>query len=82
MISAHLLNLNVLFLVTRGTGTCNSTPMASPEEVIEPLAQSSTAKNLNQRRFLNDLHNLSPDELDGLMSSSGKKNNLYHLCMK
>lgn len=54
--------------------------MASPEEVIEPLAQSSTAQNLNQRHFLYDLHNLSPDELDSLMSSSGK--NLYHLCMK
>ncbi|TKS83889.1 Phospholipase D2 [Collichthys lucidus] len=44
--------------------------MPSPEDVIEPVAQSSTARNLGQRRYMTDLHNLSPDELDGLMSSS------------
>ncbi|XP_051258187.1 phospholipase D1 [Dicentrarchus labrax] len=44
--------------------------MASTEDVIEPVAQSSTAQNLGRRRFLNDLHILSPDEIDGLMSSS------------
>ncbi|XP_068187570.1 phospholipase D2 [Antennarius striatus] len=44
--------------------------MASSEDVIEPEAQRSFAQNLDQRRFLHDLHNLSPDEIDGLMSSS------------
>uniref|UniRef100_A0A3P8RYK0 Phospholipase n=1 Tax=Amphiprion percula TaxID=161767 RepID=A0A3P8RYK0_AMPPE len=44
--------------------------MASPEDVIEPVAESSTAQNLGRRRFLHDLRNLSPDEIDGLMSSS------------
>eukprot|EP00066_Takifugu_rubripes_P006403 XP_003971177.1 PREDICTED: phospholipase D2 [Takifugu rubripes] len=44
--------------------------MANPEQVIEPMVQSSTAQNLKQRRFLHDFHNLSPDELDSLMSSS------------
>ncbi|XP_027129562.1 phospholipase D1 [Larimichthys crocea] len=44
--------------------------MPSPEDVIEPVAQSSTAQNLGQRRYMTDLHNLSPDEIDGLMSSS------------
>ncbi|XP_022618041.1 phospholipase D2-like [Seriola dumerili] len=44
--------------------------MASTEDVIEPVAQSFTAQNLGRRRFSNDLYNLSPDELDGLMSSS------------
>lgn len=56
--------------------------MANAEQVIEPMAQSSTAQNLNQRRFLHDFHNLSPDELDSLMSTSGKKNNQRHLCIK
>lgn len=56
--------------------------MANPEQVVEPMLQSSTAQNLNQRRFLHDFHNLSPDELDSLMSSSGKKNNQHHLCIK
>lgn len=78
----QLLNLNVLFLVTRATGTWTSTPMANPEQVVEPMVQSSTAQNLNQRRFLHDFHNLRPDELDSLMSSSGKKNNQHHLCIK
>lgn len=55
--------------------------MESPEEVIEPMAQRSTAQNLGKRRFLHDFHNLSPDELDSLMSSSGKKNSLYPLCI-
>lgn len=48
--------------------------MPSPEDVIEPVAQSSTAQNLGQRRYMTDLHNLSPDEIDGLMSSSGEEN--------
>lgn len=43
--------------------------MASPD-VIEPAAQSSTAQNLDTRRFLHDFHALGPDEIDGLMSSS------------
>lgn len=44
--------------------------MASPGDVIEPVAESSVAQNLGLRRFLHDNHNLSPDEIDGLMSSS------------
>lgn len=47
--------------------------MASPEDVIEPAAQSSTAQNLGRRRFSHDIHNLGSDELDSLMSSSGKR---------
>ncbi len=56
--------------------------MASPEDVIEPVAQSSTAQNLGTRRFLHDLHNLSPDEIDGLMSSSGKKTSPFYKDIK
>ncbi|XP_028278353.1 phospholipase D1 isoform X2 [Parambassis ranga] len=44
--------------------------MASPEEIIEPMVVNSAAQNLNRRRFSQDIHNLSPDEIDGLMSSS------------
>ncbi|KAM6983882.1 phospholipase D2 [Tautogolabrus adspersus] len=44
--------------------------MASPEDVIEPVAQSSAAQKLGRRRFMHDTQNLSPDEIDGLMSSS------------
>ncbi|XP_045896306.1 phospholipase D2 [Micropterus dolomieu] len=44
--------------------------MDSPEDVIEPVAQSSTTHNLTRRRFSHDYNNLSPDEIDGLMSSS------------
>ncbi|XP_068600156.1 phospholipase D2 [Brachionichthys hirsutus] len=44
--------------------------MTSAEDAIEPEARSSAAQNLGQRRFLHDLRNLSPDEIDGLMSSS------------
>lgn len=40
------------------------------------MAQSSDAQNLGQRRFLLDQSNLSPDELDSLMSSSGKKSSV------
>lgn len=60
-----------LFNITGGI--YNSSAMASPEDVIEPEAQSSSAQNLARRRFSRDLHNLTPDELDGLVSSSGKK---------
>lgn len=63
-------------------GTCKGTVMASPEDVIEPAAQSSMAQNLGRRRFLHDLHNLSPDEIDGLMSSSGEKNSPPHKYIK
>nr|XP_040037022.1 phospholipase D2 [Gasterosteus aculeatus aculeatus] len=38
--------------------------------VIEPPAQSSTAQPLSRRRFSHDIHGISPDEIDGLMSSS------------
>ncbi|XP_053187995.1 phospholipase D2 [Scomber japonicus] len=45
--------------------------MASPvEEVIEPVVQNTTAQNLGRRRFSHDHRNLSPDEIDNLMSSS------------
>lgn len=60
-----------------------SVRMASPEDVIEPAIQSSAAQTVSRRRFSNDLHNLSPDELDGLMSSSGKRNSpcCEYMCM-
>lgn len=54
------------------SGICSNRAMDSPEDVIEPVAQSSTAQNLGRRRFMKDLNDLTPDELDGLMSSSGK----------
>ncbi|KAM3869442.1 phospholipase D2 [Diretmus argenteus] len=42
--------------------------MASPvEELIEPVANSSTAQNLGRRRFLKDDHQMGTDEIDGLM---------------
>ncbi|KAM4544917.1 phospholipase D2 isoform 1-T2 [Odontesthes bonariensis] len=44
--------------------------MASEEDVIEPVAVSSATQNLGRRRFSHDSNNLSPDELDGLISSS------------
>lgn len=44
--------------------------MASPEDVIEPLAESAAAQSLNRRRFSHDCHDLTKDELDGLMSRS------------
>lgn len=62
-------------------GTCNNADMASPE-VIEPVNESSTAQSLGRRRFMHDLHNLSPDEIDCLMSSSGKKNSPRHKYIK
>lgn len=43
--------------------------MANPGELIEPLAQSSAAQNLDRRRFSHDVRNLSPDVIDGLMST-------------
>ncbi|KAA8587084.1 hypothetical protein FQN60_000920 [Etheostoma spectabile] len=43
--------------------------MSSPD-IVEPAAQSSTAQNLARRRFSRDAQGLSPDEIDGLMSSS------------
>ncbi|XP_030294001.1 phospholipase D1 isoform X3 [Sparus aurata] len=52
------------------SGICSNRAMDSPEDVIEPVAQSSTAQNLGRRRFMKDLNDLTPDELDGLMSSS------------
>lgn len=47
--------------------------MASPEEVIEAVTETSAADTLGRRRFSRDIHSLSPDELDGLMSSSGRR---------
>ncbi|KAK7925557.1 hypothetical protein WMY93_007867 [Mugilogobius chulae] len=44
--------------------------MAGAEEVIEPLAKATSAHKLSRRRFSRDLQVLSPDEIDGLMSSS------------
>ncbi|KAF3705943.1 Phospholipase D2 [Channa argus] len=43
--------------------------MDNPEDVIEPVAQTFTARNLGRRRFSHDLHNLSPDEIDSFVSS-------------
>ncbi|XP_034034526.1 phospholipase D2 isoform X2 [Thalassophryne amazonica] len=43
---------------------------SSGEEVTEPVAHSSVAANLGRRRFSQDLHNMNPDEIDSLMSSS------------
>ena len=58
---------------SRAAGTCDESEMASEEDVIEPVAVSSATQNLGRRRFSHDVNNLSPDELDGLISSSGKK---------
>ncbi|XP_030603096.1 phospholipase D1 isoform X2 [Archocentrus centrarchus] len=44
--------------------------MASPEDVIEPLAERSAACSLRRRRFSHDFNYLTEDELDSLMSSS------------
>ncbi|KAM7397843.1 hypothetical protein PAMA_005937 [Pampus argenteus] len=44
--------------------------MAASEDVIEPVTQSSAAQNLSRRRFSRDHRYISPDEVDGLMSSS------------
>lgn len=62
------------FCPRQGCFVSISFSMASPEDVIEPEVQSSAAQTVSRRRFSHDLHNLSPDELDGLMSSSGKRN--------
>ncbi|KAI4814654.1 hypothetical protein KUCAC02_003842 [Chaenocephalus aceratus] len=43
--------------------------MEGPDD-IEPETKSSSAQPLARRRFSNDMHGLSPDEIDGLMSSS------------
>lgn len=66
-----------LLFIPRATDTCSETAMASPEDIIEPAAQSSTAQNLGKRRFLHDLHNLGLDEIDNLMSISGKQNSPF-----
>lgn len=58
----------------QGSLVLTSSSMASPEDVIEPAVQSSAAQTVSRRRFSHDLYNLSPDELDGLMSSSGERN--------
>ncbi|KAM9728872.1 phospholipase D2 [Menidia menidia] len=53
--------------------------MASGEDVIEPVAVSSAAHNLDRRRFSHDVHHLSPDELDGLVSNSdGRSFQIVH----
>ncbi|KAF3840705.1 hypothetical protein F7725_006567 [Dissostichus mawsoni] len=43
--------------------------MNGPDD-IEPETKSSSAQSLARRRFSHDMHGLSPDEIDGLMSSS------------
>lgn len=55
--------------------------MASPEEVIEPIIESSAAQSVDRRRFSRDLRNLSPDVIDGLMSTSGKEAYAYTMYM-
>ncbi|CAG5875226.1 unnamed protein product [Menidia menidia] len=64
---------------SRPFGTCNNSAMASGEDVIEPVAVSSAAHNLDRRRFSHDVHHLSPDELDGLVSNSdGRSFQIVH----
>ncbi|XP_041864177.1 phospholipase D1 [Melanotaenia boesemani] len=55
--------------------------MASSEDVIEPVLVSSAAQNLERRRFSCDHDHFSPDELDGLISSSDGRPFIivYHL---
>ena len=43
---------------------------------IEPLAVCSVAPTLDMRRFSKDQHNLSPEEVDGLMNNSGEENSV------
>ncbi|KAM4726578.1 phospholipase D2 isoform 2-T4 [Anableps anableps] len=52
--------------------------MASPEDVIEPAAVSSAVPQLNKRRFSHDLHNLGPDEIDGLIKNTGRPFRVVH----
>ncbi|KAM9847218.1 phospholipase D2 [Aulostomus maculatus] len=44
--------------------------MVSSEDEIEPEIQTSAAQNLDRRRFSRDIRNLSPDEIDGLITGS------------
>ncbi|XP_076024753.1 phospholipase D2 [Genypterus blacodes] len=56
--------------------------MANPVvEVIEPAAVSATAQNLRTRRFTRDNRYLTPDEIDGLMSTTEGRpyTVVYHL---
>lgn len=43
--------------------------MAGAEDVIEPLAHATSAQKVSRRRYSRDVHVLTPDEIDGLMSS-------------
>lgn len=72
---SHVFDLWTIFfcLLTRAFDHLHNRAMASPEGVIEPLAESAAAQNLHRRRFSHDCHNLTKDELDGLMSRSGEK---------
>lgn len=72
---SHVFDLWTVFfcLLTRALNHLYNRAMASPEDVIEPLAESAAAQNLNRRRFSHDCHDLTKDELDGLMSRSGEK---------
>lgn len=75
---SKLKTISSLFLVD-AAGIRNNSTMASPEELIEPMVVNSAAQNLSRRRFSQDFYNLSPDEIDGLMSSSGKKKNRLNI---
>ncbi|KAM9788578.1 phospholipase D2 [Neosynchiropus ocellatus] len=46
--------------------------MESSEDAVEPIAQASEAQTVDRRRFSHDIRHLGPDELDGLMASSGE----------
>lgn len=72
---SHVFDLWTVFfcLLTRAFDHLCNRAMASPEDVIEPLAESAAAQSLNRRRFSHDCHDLTKDDLDGLMSRSGEK---------
>lgn len=53
--------------------------MTTAEISVEPVLESTTAHYVDRRRFLHDIRGLSPDELDGLMSTSdGRPFNVVH----
>lgn len=73
MLAAKTVDLKCqICLCSREAGIDKNSIMASTEEVIEPVAQSSAAQNLGRRRFTKDIRILSSDEIDGLMSGTGE----------
>lgn len=51
--------------------------MATPQDDIEPPSQASAAQILDKRRFSHDLLILGRDEIDKLLSTTGKKYRSY-----